>query len=154
MKKPNYFNTSNNIEVKYLTQQEYADGWMQKIPKYSKKKVISHFNLTLAYLPPHLWNKLKKTHKNNEEVYKTIVDGITLYNITETNQDNIMFLLYYEINKINPNINILKTLVDELDNSLYSSWLVIKSKYYINNLQFPLSEPVSELIISQNYFTL
>lgn len=154
MKKPNYFNTSNNIEVKYLTQLEYADGWMQKIPKYSKKKVINHFNVTLAYLPPHLWNKLRRIQKNNEEVYKVIVDGITLYNITETNQDHIMFLLYYEINKINPNINILKDLVNELDTSLYSSWLVIKSKYYINNLHFPLSEPVSELIISQNYFTL
>jgi hypothetical protein len=154
MKKPNYFITSNQLEVKYLTQQEISEGWIQKLPNFSKKKPINHFNVTLAYLPPHLWNKLKKINKNGEETFKTIVDGISIYNITETNQDDSMFLLYYEITKINPNIDILNNLIEKLDNSLYSSWLVLRSKYYINNLHFPPSEPVNLLEISSNYFNL
>jgi hypothetical protein len=57
----------------------------------------------------------------------------TKYTISETNHDELMISLYEEINKHNPNKLILKKLIDELDETLYSSWLVLRSKYYIEN---------------------
>jgi len=44
----------------------------------------------------------------------------TKYTISETNQDELMISLYEEINKHNPNKLILKNLIDEFDETLYS----------------------------------
>jgi hypothetical protein len=142
-KKPNYFsiyskNEKKFVEIKYLTQQEIADGWIQNI--HSKnKKLINHFSVTLAFLPDNLWKYLKKVIKNDEEYYKTIKNGLTKYNIIETNQDDIMIKLYNEIHKDSPNKILIEEFINELDSSQYSSWLVMRSRHYLqhNVLYFP-----------------
>ncbi len=135
-RKQNYFfvfdkaNRKYN-EVKYLNQHELAEGYQQIIPHNNNKKLINHFSITLCFLPEHLWSKLKKHTKNGEESYKTIKDGVTLYSIVETNQDHLMLSLYQELNNKNPDLLILDHYIKELDDSQYSSWLVMRARHYI-----------------------
>jgi hypothetical protein len=135
-KKPNHFYVLNKqkneyTEVKYLNQSELAEGWKQKVPNRGIKKMINHFSVTLAFLPEQFWVKLKKIKIDNDESYKVIIDGITRYTITETNQDNIMINLFKELSYYQPNIELLNKYINELDLSQHISWLVIRAKHYI-----------------------
>jgi hypothetical protein len=142
-RKTNYFyiydkNNKNYVDVKYICQNTLAEGYIQVMPKIAPKKLINHFSITLAFLPDHLWCKLKEKYKNKEnkennedDKYRIIKDGITRYSIVETNQDDMMFTLYDEIHKINPKNEILQFCVDNLDVSQHSSWLIIRTKHYI-----------------------
>lgn len=137
-KKSNYFCVYNKkaqqfVEVKYLNQHELAEGWEQVIPNYNEKKLINHFSVTLAYLPSKFWHKLHKQVVNGEESYKVIKDGLTRYTIVETNQDELMFSLYAEINRRVPNVTKLQYYINELDDSQHNSWLVLRTKYYLNH---------------------
>jgi len=136
-KKPNYFIVYNKKENKYdevrfLTQQEISEGWIQVLPKFGSKNLINHFSVTLAFLPENYWYKIKKYYKNDEELYKLIKDGITIYNIIETNQDEIMIKLFDEIQKINPDTKLLQNYINDLDLSQHTSWLVLRAKHIIN----------------------
>jgi len=137
-KKPNFFyildkKKNQYNEIKYLSQIELADGWKQRMPYIYNDKLVNNFNVTLAFLPEYFWSKLKKIKYGNNESYKIIIDGITKYTIIETNQDNIMINLFNEIRSYNPNIELLKKYINELDISQHSSWLVLRSKYFINH---------------------
>ena len=64
-KKPNHFyildkNNNQYNEVKYLTQHELEEGWHQRVPNKSDKKLVNHFSVTLAFLPEQFWIRLKK----------------------------------------------------------------------------------------------
>jgi hypothetical protein len=138
--------TQTTEEVKYLSQHELAEGWQQIIPKNGKKN-INHFNVTLAYLPENLWSKLRKQNKNGDDVYKVIKDGNTRYTIDESNQDEYMIKLFNEINKINPNKNILKENIELLDENQYTSWLVIRVNSYLkSNIRLNKSSDVIDII--------
>jgi hypothetical protein len=135
-KKTNYFcvynhNEKKYVDVKYLNQHELAEGWEQVIPQNNQNKLINHFSVTLAYLPNKYWKKLYRQYKNGEVSYKVIKDGLTRYTIVETNQDDIMFSLYHEINRVVPNVSKLQYYISELDESQHNSWLVLSSKHYI-----------------------
>jgi hypothetical protein len=159
-KKLNYFIIYNKYdkeyeEIKYLNQHELAEGWQQNIPTNNKKMFINHFSITLAFLPSHLWSKLKTNYKkqritNNPEesemsqnMYKTIKDGLTRYSIIESNQDYLMINMYNELKKMYPSINLLKEWCEELDQSQHASWLVILAKNYIQKKYLYISEPVT-----------
>ena len=136
-RKPNHFFVYNNKlckydEIKYISQLDLAEGYRQKLPKCNsknikKKKLINHFSITLCFLPEYLWKELKYDGEN----YKVIQDGITLYSIVETNQDDIMKDLYKEIKKRVSDKLVVDHLINELDESQYSSWLVLRSKKYL-----------------------
>jgi hypothetical protein len=136
-RKPNHFivyNKSENkyTEVKYLDQIELADDWEQIIPSNNNQKLINHFSITLAFLPCKLWKKLKRENSKPDANYLIIKDGITRYSIIETNQDNLMKLLYEEIKKLRYDINLINYYIDNLNTSQHSSWLVIKAHKLIN----------------------
>lgn len=141
-RKSNHFFVFNNKqnkydEVKYISQKDLADGFRQVIPNIiiNKKKelnnkrkyMINHFSVTLCFLPEYLWSKLRLYGDS----YKTIKDGLTLYTIVETNQDDIMKQLFNEMSKLNPDKVVVKFLVNELDESQYQSWLVIRSNHWL-----------------------
>ena len=137
-KKPNYFyvlnkNKAEYNEVKYLTQNELAEGWKQIVPNRVDKKLVNHFSVTLAFLPEQFWIRLKKIRSSGDDSYKVIVDGITRYTIIETNQDDTMISLYYELLSNKPNINLLNKYINDLDVSQHTSWLVLRAKHYINH---------------------
>jgi hypothetical protein len=153
-KKLNHFILYNKYnkeyeEVKYLTQNDLAEGWQQIIPRSNKKNFINHFSITLAHLPRHLWTKLKKNYKkiDNEftSPFKMIKDGLTRYTIIESNQDYLMLDIYEELEKLYPNIELLQELCEKLDKSQHSSWLVIVAKNYIKHKYIYISEPITEL---------
>lgn len=142
-------NTKETEEIKYLSQHELAEGWQQVIPQNNKKN-LNHFNVTLAFLPEHLWSKLRKQKKDGEEVYKVVKDGNTRYTIDESNQDDIMINLFNEIHKINPNKNILKENIEQLDETQYISWLVIRVNHYLKTNNFlNKSSDVTDIIIGK-----
>ena len=143
-RKPNHFFVFNKKqnkydEVKYISQKDLADGFRQVIPKISvskkkelhnnnkRKHLINHFSVTLCFLPEYLWKNLYY----DGEGYRTIKDGLTLYSIVETNQDDIMKQLFTEISKRNPDRMVVEHLVNELDESQHSSWLVIRSNHWL-----------------------
>ena len=135
-KKLNYFyvlnmNKKEYAEVKYLNQHELSEGWRQIIPNNSNKKFINHFSVTLAFLPEQFWKKIYKTNTNDS--YKIINNGVTKYTIIETNQDNIMINLFNELSLFSPNKDLLKKYIDNIDTSQYSSWLILRAKYYMNH---------------------
>jgi len=144
-RKPNHFfvfdkENSKYNEVKYISQKELALGFRQVLPCIfiSKKKesnnnkrkyLINHFSVTLCFLPEYLWKSLKY----DGESYKTITDGNTLYSIVETNQDEIMKHLFNEMKKVTPDKMVVEHLVNELDESQHSSWLIIRSNHYLKS---------------------
>jgi hypothetical protein len=148
-KKPNYFNVYDKHEkkyneVKFLTQQEIAEGWLQVLPQYADKNLINHFSVTLAFLPEIYWSNIKKGYKNGEEIYKVIKDGITRYTIIETNQDETMKKLFVEVKKMYPNYKLLQEFIDELDVSQHTSWLVLRAKHIIEHRVPYFSNKVEE----------
>ena len=151
IKKKHFFNVYNielqkYEQVNYLTQNDLAEGWIQILPKNSKKN-INHFNVTLAFLPEHLWYKLHKYTKNGEDIYKVIKDGVTRYTIDESNQDFIMINLFNEIHKIKPSCELIKNYINQLDESQYNSWLVIRANNYLfHNKFFTKENYVTEMI--------
>jgi hypothetical protein len=142
-RKPNHFfvyNKKDNKynEIKYISQQDLADGFRQVIPNINisknkelkdnkRKHLINHFSVTLCFLPEYLWKRLYY----EGEGYKTIKDGLTLYSIVETNQDDIMKQLFNEMSKRFPDNMVVEHLVNELDESQHSSWLVIRSNHWL-----------------------
>ena len=147
-RKPNYFYVYNKKEnkyddVKYLSQTCLAEGYIQIMPNACIKKLINHFSITLSFLPEHLWCKLKKNTKIEDETYKVIKDGITRYSIVETNQDEIMINLFNELHNRVPSSEKIKYYIDELDETQHNSWLVIRAKYFLKNNHFYKSDPVT-----------
>jgi hypothetical protein len=157
-KKPNYFNVYDKkdrkfIEIKYLSQQELAEGWEQKIPSYNEKRLINHFSVTLAFLPDKFWSKLRREYKGPGEVnFKIIKDGVTRYTIIETNQDNIMMQLFEEVNKTVPNHNLLNQYIEELDVSQHTSWLVLRARHILKHNVPYFNNSVNNLDDSKVYF--
>lgn len=135
-KKLDFFNCYNKLEskydeIKFLNQEELSEGWIQIIPSFADKNLIITLNITLAFLPNKYWCKLNKQIINYEETYLEIKHGLIRYKIIETNQDDIMIKLHEELYHTRPYVKILKSCIDELDNSQYSSWLVLRATYYI-----------------------
>jgi hypothetical protein len=128
--------------VQMLTQNDYADGWRQVVPRaktFIKKFVdlednqqIRHYTnayrmkINLAQLPEYLWHRMKYYNENT----KTVNNGYHYYIIESTSVDD-------EIREL---VNILKVPVQakykervhELltilkDNDVYG-WVVIRAK--------------------------
>lgn len=150
-RKPNYFIIYDNAlkkykEIKYISQSELAEGYRQIIPTSINKKLINHFSITLCFLPEYLWSRLKYINDN----YKLIKDGISTYSIIETNQDELMINLYKEIKKHNPDPLILSHLKNEIDDTQYSSWLLLRTLNYLQTNKHYESSPVNSF---HNYNT-
>ena len=124
---------SEYIKVKYLTQQELAEGWRQIVPRTNEKKLVNHFCITLAFLPEQFWKKLIKIKYDINDSYKIIIDGLTRYTIIETNQDDIMIKLFNELSQKYLNILLLNKYINDLDISQHTGWLVLRAKYYISH---------------------
>ena len=115
-----------------LTQKEIAEGWCQKIPKNNKKSIQYHFSITIDELPFNLWNKINKY--SNDEFY-IVKNNIFLYSITKTEYDELLFELYNEITKHNPNVNIISQLYENLKTK-FNGCLIIKAELLLNNLKY------------------
>ena len=139
-RKPNHFIIYNKFEnkyqeIKYLSQKELAEGWRHVISKKknkNNKKMLNNFSITLCFLPEHLWSSLYK-FKNKDDEYIVNDGRQTRYTIIETNQDNIMINLFNELKKPCPDNETLLSYINELDESLYNSWLLIRAKFYIKH---------------------
>ena len=150
-KKLNFFCIFNKkeksySEVKYLNQHELSEGWKQIVPTYTDKRLLNYLNVTLCFLPEHLWSKIRKDSNNSEYTFRKIKEGVSRYTILETNQDTIMEKLYREVNRRNPNKTILNECIDNLDNNQYNSWLVIRARHIINHTVPYFQENITEMV--------
>ncbi len=141
---PKYYEQvdTNVITVQMLTQNDYADGWQQVVPRaktYVKKFVDSEGNeqrrvfsnayrmkINLAQLPEYLWHRM--VYYN--ETTKTVNNGYHYYIIEATNVDAEIRELASILK--NPPLVEHRDRVKELltilkDNDVYG-WVVIRAK--------------------------
>ena len=128
--------------VQMLTQNDYADGWHQIVPRakhFTKRYVDTEGNIVsrlysnaykmkvnLAQLPEHLWHRMQYV----DETMHTVNNGYHYYYVENTNVDpeirELAHILrgYYcpsQKERVHELLNILK------DNDVYG-WVVIKAK--------------------------
>ena len=58
------YTASEEHIIKPLSQEEIAEGWQLKVPAYQNTQPVHHWSVTLAQLPPHLWEKLSVDYKD------------------------------------------------------------------------------------------
>ena len=130
------------LTVQMLTQNDYADGWRQVVPRaktFSKKfvdnegnEIIKYYSnvyrmkINLAQLPEYLWNRMQYSEGNN----KVVNNGYHYYTVEATCVDDEIHELANILKspaqaefkaKVHELLNILK------DNDVYG-WVVIKAK--------------------------
>jgi len=122
-----------SVVCKPLTQKDYADGWQYVLPKPSKKHPIHHFSVTLANLPPHLWVDLLENYEETGVIFSRnkFKDNIYHYTVSESENDDVLVKLYYELKKYNPDTVLVKNYLDELGDET-SGWLVMRAKKFLS----------------------
>jgi hypothetical protein len=132
--------------VQMLTQNDYAEGWQQMVPKakhFTKNYVDSEGNhvsrvftnayrmkVNLAQLPEYLWHRIQRVDMRNS----TVNNGYHYYTVENTNVDDEIRELAHILNisqelslrakykeRVHELLNILK------DNDVYG-WVVIRAK--------------------------
>ncbi len=141
---PKYYEKIDDASytVQMLTQNDYADGWQQIVPRakhYTKRYTDTEGNLVsrlysnayrmkvnLAQLPEHLWHRMVYV----DETMHTVNNGYHYYTVMRTNVDDEIRELAYILRqtlclsykeRVHELLNILK------DNDVYG-WVVIKAK--------------------------
>ena len=122
------YTASEEHIIKPLSQEEIAEGWQLKVPAYQNTQPVHHWSVTLAQLPPHLWEKLSVDYKDGKKYIPIIKDGIYYYSLNSTKYDDNLKSLYYEIQKgYNPNINSIKELLKNINDEV-NGWLIMRAK--------------------------
>ena len=122
---------SGEIECKPNTQDEFADGWYQTLPRLSSGNPIHHWSVTLAQLPPHLWKKYRKEYESNKPFYPVIKDNIYYYSVNETKYDTLLLELYGELSKgLNSDNSKIKELLEKVDGQV-TGWLITRAKKFL-----------------------
>lgn len=122
-----------SVVCKPLSQKDYADDWQSVLPNPCKKQPIHHFSVTLANLPPHLWVDILENYEETSQLFtKTkFKDNIYHYTVSESDSDDVLVKLYYELKKYNPDKILVKNYLDELGDDS-SGWLVIRAKKFLS----------------------
>jgi hypothetical protein len=122
----------NDVVVSPLNQEELADGWRMVLPEPKKSTKQHFFNIQLSYLPDHLWERLntKQTYKDEQDVtyYNPIVDKIYTYNVKVSDYDNLLFELFNVVSSKYPNVEQVRSLVENLEQLRVKGWLMIRAK--------------------------
>lgn len=121
-----------DVVVSPLNQEELADGWRMVLPE-SKSSTKQHFfNIQLSHLPEHLWERLNKnkTYKDEQNVtyYNPVVDKIYTYNVKISEYDNLLFELFNVVTSKYPNVEQVRSLVENLEQLRVKGWLMIRAK--------------------------
>lgn len=124
---------SEDVVCKPLTQEDYANGWQAVLPHSSKgnKQPIHHWSVTLAQLPPHLWNSYRVSYdEDGNEFHPVIRDGIYHYTVTDTEHDETLLELRKELQRgYYARHDKVKEYVKKLDG--VNGWLVIRAKKFL-----------------------
>lgn len=125
------------VMCKPLTQNEYADGWQVVLPKPKKRKgeesVVYNWNVTLAQLPPHLWNRCHLNYRDGKPNYNRVKDGIYVYNVAYNDFDDMLISLNRELSKVYPNSAMVRELYEQVKTQT-SGWLLTRAKNFLNSL--------------------
>lgn len=128
-----HFRVGDNI-IKPINQIEMAHGWQLKMPNFSKSYPIHHWSVTLAQLPPHLWNSIRIDYKNNKPFIPIIRDGNYFYSVNLTTYDETFKSIYNELLKgYRADNNKLQELLNLLDQET-NGWLIIRAKEFMKGI--------------------
>jgi hypothetical protein len=117
--------------IKPISQTEIAKGWQLQMPNFTKSYPIHHWSVTLAQLPPQLWNSVSLDYKNNRPFVPIIRDGNYFYSVSITNYDETFRNIYDELMKgYKADNNRLKELLSLLEQDI-TGWLIIRANEFI-----------------------
>ena len=133
-------NFSEDIEAKPLNQDEISEGWHAVLPKLSSGNPVHHWSVTLAQLPPILWNKYKVEYDGGKEYIPIIKNNIYYYTVNKTAHDEELVLLYRELAKgLHSDNNVIRDLLSKLEvnpdlsKSNISGWLITRAKRFLSD---------------------
>jgi len=130
----------NDVVISPLNQEELADGWRLVLPRSKPSNKQHMFNVQLSQLPEHLWRhvntdrtyKSERVNSNDEQesetYYMPISDGIYTYNVKVTEYDNLLFELFNLVTSKHPNVEQIRTAVENLEQLRVKGWLMIRAR--------------------------
>lgn len=133
----------DEVEIKPLSQDDFADGWQSVLPRSNSSTPIHHWSVTLAQLPPHLWCKYRIEYEGNKPYSPVIKNDIYYYSVNKTSHDSNLILLYKELVKGSLSDNkVIKDLLSKLEvntdlsKSNISGWLINRAKKFLKNNKY------------------
>jgi len=125
-----HFKVDGNV-IKPISQVEIAKGWQLRMPNFNKSFPIHHWSVTLAQLPPHLWDSIRTDYKNNKSFIPIIREGNYFYSVNQTKYDETFRNIYNELLKgFKSDNNKLKEFLSLLDEDV-NGWLIIRAKSFM-----------------------
>jgi hypothetical protein len=133
----------DDVVISPLNQEELADGWRLVLPKSNPSNKQHMFTVQLSQLPEHLWrhvntNRTYKSErvnsndeKESETYYMPISDGIYTYNVKVSEHDHLLFELFNLIASRNPNIEQIRTAIENLEQFRVKGWLMIRARRFL-----------------------
>lgn len=117
-------------QSRFLSEEDKADGWIQKFPRTKK---YSQFLITnLHYLPEHLWEKMKPFYQDNIHVGYKVSDGAMNFFVNCADTDESTRLLMKEISKNSKDLELIKRLILLLEEKGINSWITIRARKCLN----------------------
>lgn len=117
-------------QSRFLSEEDKADGWIQKFPRTKK---FGHFLITnLHYLPEHLWEKMKPFYQDSIHVGYKVSDGAMNFFVNCADTDESTRLLMKEISKNCKDVDLIKMLTLLLEEKGINSWITIRARKCLN----------------------
>lgn len=117
-------------QSKFLSEQDKAEGWIQKFPK--SRKFSQYLITNLHYLPEHLWEKMKPFYQDGIHVGYKVNDGSINFFVNCADTDEITKLLLDEIRKERKNLEVIKNLTLFLEEKGIDCWITIRARKCLN----------------------
>ena len=122
--------TSEVKKGNFLSEKEKADGWRQKFP--NEFKFSKFLQTTLAYLPEHLWDKMKPFYQDHVHLGWKVNDRSIVFLVHCSEVDGDTRKLYKELNERYIDQNSIMELVFRLEEKGIESWLTIRGRNLCN----------------------
>ena len=136
-------------KVKYLNDEEMADGWRLVLPnyilrnarkdnnmkrKYNRYWKFHKFDVHLGQVPYHLMFKVRQVYNEENMVGYYVRDKIYEYNVSSSDVDKEIKILAKVLHHPCPNRQRVKKLVEKITSGgVKDGWVLLKANKFLNN---------------------
>ena len=111
--------------VQFLSEQDKAEGWIQKFPNI--KRYSKFLQTNLHYLPEHLWSRLQEVAVDGVLVGYKVRDNCVNFFVYSADIDETTIQLYKEISKQCVEKELVRYLLSKFEEKGLESWLTIRA---------------------------